>query len=54
VEDGTGGTAMKTVTWTENTPWEETARQAEQEKVVVVRDGHAVAMLVPFDDDDLD
>jgi hypothetical protein len=45
---------MKTVTWTENTPWAETVRQAEQEEVLVVRDGHAVAMLVPFDDDDLE
>ena len=45
---------MKTVMWTENTPWEETVRQAEQEEVLVVRDGHAVAMLVPFDDDDLE
>jgi len=45
---------VKTVTWTENTPWEETVRQAEQEEVLVVRDGHAVAMFVPFDDDDLE
>lgn len=45
---------MKTVTWTKNTPWEETVRQAEQEEVLVVRDGHAVAMFVPFDDDDLE
>jgi hypothetical protein len=49
-----GGTNVKTVTWTENTPWEETVRQAEQEEVLVVRDGHAVAMFVPFDDDDLE
>ncbi|MEI6514165.1 MAG: hypothetical protein WCO51_12970 [bacterium] len=45
---------MKTVTWTENMPWEETIRQAEQEEVLVMRNGHAVAMLVPFDDDDLE
>ena len=45
---------MKTVTWTENTPWEDTLRQAQQEEVLVLRDGHAVAMLIPFDDDDVE
>jgi antitoxin (DNA-binding transcriptional repressor) of toxin-antitoxin stability system len=44
---------MKTVTWTETTPWEEVLRAGEQEEVVLIRDGHAVALLVPFDDDDL-
>ena len=44
---------MKTIDWTGNTPWDEVLRQAEQEDVVVVRDGHAVALVVPFDDDDL-
>ena len=29
-------------------------RQAEQEEVLVVRDGHVVALLMPFDDDDLE
>jgi hypothetical protein len=45
---------VKTVTWTEGTAWEDTLRQAQDEEVLVVRDGHAVAMLIPFDDDDLE
>ncbi len=44
---------MKTVTWTDNTAWEEAMRQAEQGEVLVMRGGHAVALLIPFDDDDL-
>jgi antitoxin (DNA-binding transcriptional repressor) of toxin-antitoxin stability system len=45
---------MKTVIWTENTPWDEVLREGEQEEVILMRDGHAIALLVPFDDDDLD
>ena len=45
---------MKTVIWTEHTPWEATVRQAEHEEVIVMRDGHAVALLMPFDDDDFE
>ena len=45
---------MKTVVWTEDTAWEATVRQAEQEEVLVMRDGHVVALLMPFDDDDLE
>ena len=45
---------MKTVIWTEDTAWEATVRQAEHEEVLVMRDGHAVALLIPFDDDDLE
>ena len=45
---------MKTVIWTEDTAWEATVRQAEQEDVLVMRDGHVVALLMPFDDDDLE
>ena len=44
---------MKTVIWTENTPWDEVLREGEQEEVILMRDGHAVALVVPFDDDDL-
>jgi hypothetical protein len=44
---------MKTVTWTDNTAWEEAIREAEDEEVLVMRGGHAVALLIPFDDDDL-
>ena len=45
---------MKTITWTGVTPWDELIRDAEHEEVVVMRDGHAVALLMPFDDDDLE
>jgi PHD/YefM family antitoxin component YafN of YafNO toxin-antitoxin module len=45
---------MKTVEWTEHTAWEATVQQAEHEEVVVMRDGHAVALLMPFDDDDME
>jgi PHD/YefM family antitoxin component YafN of YafNO toxin-antitoxin module len=45
---------MKTVVWAEDTAWEATVRQAEQEEVLVMRDGHVVALLMPFDDDDLE
>ena len=44
---------MKAVTWTTTTVWDDLVRQAEEEEVVLVRDGHAVALLIPFDDDDL-
>jgi antitoxin (DNA-binding transcriptional repressor) of toxin-antitoxin stability system len=45
---------MKTVAWTDKTPWEDLMRQAEKEDVLLTRDGHAVALLTPFDDDDLE
>ena len=45
---------MKTVTLTDSTSWEEVMRQVEQEEVLVMRNGHAVALLMPFDDDDLE
>jgi hypothetical protein len=45
---------MKTVAWTGATPWEQLMKEAENEDVVVMRDGHAVALVMPFDDDDLD
>ncbi|HEV3262001.1 MAG TPA: hypothetical protein VG013_34440 [Gemmataceae bacterium] len=44
---------MKTVTWTDSISWKELMRQVEEEEVLVMRDGHAVALLMPFDDDDL-
>jgi hypothetical protein len=46
--------SVKNVVWTVDTAWEAAVRQAEQEEVIVMRDGHAVALLMPFDDDDLD
>lgn len=45
---------MKTIAWTPDTPWEEMVRQAQHEEVLLVRDGHAVALVIPFDDDDLE
>ncbi len=45
--------AVKTVTWTENASWDEVLRQAGEEDVVVLRDGHPVVLMTPFDDDDL-
>ena len=44
---------MKTVTWTENASWDEVLRQAGQEDVVVMRDGHPIILMTAFDDDDL-
>jgi hypothetical protein len=44
---------LKTVTWTENASWDEVLRQAGQEDVLVLRDGHPVVLMTPFDDDDL-
>jgi len=45
---------VKTIAWTKQTAWEELMKQAEHEEVLVMRDGHAVALLMPFDDDDLE
>jgi PHD/YefM family antitoxin component YafN of YafNO toxin-antitoxin module len=44
---------VKTVTWTDNASWDEVLRQAGQEDVLVLRDGHPVVLMMPFDDDDL-
>lgn len=44
---------MKTIIWDEKTSCAEIVREAQQEDVVLVRDGHAVAMITTFDDDDL-
>ena len=45
---------MKTVVCTENTVWEEAVRHLQDERLLLVRDGHAVALFIPFDDDDLE
>ncbi len=45
---------MKMVIWTKNTPWDEVLRAGEEGEILLMRDGHAVMLLVPFDDDDLD
>jgi hypothetical protein len=45
---------MKTLDWSEQTPSADIVHAAENEHVVLMRDGHAVALVVPFDDDDLE
>ena len=49
-----GGIAVKTVVWTENASWDELLRQAGQEDVLLIRDGHPMVLLTPFGDDDLE
>jgi hypothetical protein len=44
---------MKTVTWTDNASWDEVLRQAGEEDVLVLHNGHPVVLMTPFDDDDL-
>jgi len=44
---------MKTVTVSGSSPLEEALSEGDEE-VVLVRDGHAVALVVPFDDEDLE
>lgn len=44
---------MKTLNWSESTSAAELLQAAENQDVVLLRDGHAVALIVPFDDDDL-
>lgn len=44
---------MKTVDWPEGTPWDALPELVRGEDVIVLRDGRAVALLIPFDDDDL-
>ena len=45
---------MKTMNWTEHTLSAEIIQAADGEDVVLMKDGHAVALVVPFDDDDLE
>jgi PHD/YefM family antitoxin component YafN of YafNO toxin-antitoxin module len=44
---------LKTVTWTDHASWDEVLRQAGEEDVLVIRNGHPVVLMTPFDDDDL-
>jgi hypothetical protein len=44
---------MKTVTVTGSSPLEEVLSDGTED-VLLVRDGHAVALVVPFDDEDLE
>jgi hypothetical protein len=43
---------MKQITWTDAATAAAALEQGEREETVVVRDGRAVALVVPFDDDD--
>jgi antitoxin YefM len=45
---------MKTVTIKENATADELLKQGTEEEVLVLRNGHPVALLTPFDDDDLE
>ena len=45
---------MKTIVVTPNTPLEEALKQGGDEDLVIIRDGRAVALVTPFDDDDVD
>lgn len=49
-----GDVAVKTLTWTDATSCADIVREAEREDVVLMREGHAVALVTPFDDDDLE
>ena len=44
---------MKTVSWTDNPSWDDVLRQAGEEDVLVLRNGHPVVLMTPFDEDDL-
>jgi antitoxin (DNA-binding transcriptional repressor) of toxin-antitoxin stability system len=45
---------VKTVTVTDSISWDQLMQQINGEEVQVLRDGHPVALLTPFDDDDLE
>ncbi len=44
---------MKKIVLTEDTPLKD-AITSSDEDVLVIRDGHAIALVVPFDDDDVE
>jgi hypothetical protein len=46
-----GEIAVKIVTWTENASLHELLRHAGEEDVFVLRDGHPLVLITPFDDD---
>jgi hypothetical protein len=45
---------MKTLNCNRPTSSEEIIRASQDEDVVLMRDGHALALVIPFDDDDLE
>ena len=44
---------MKTVDLTENLSLDDILKSGEQDEVILLKDGHAIALVSPFDDDDL-
>jgi hypothetical protein len=54
-DDGTDAedARKKTVIWTQDASWDEVLKEAGQEDVMIVRDGHPFVLMTPFDDDDL-
>ena len=45
---------MKTMNCTDETPCGEVVRTADGEDVILLRDGHPIALVIPFGDDDLE
>jgi hypothetical protein len=43
---------MRTVTLTDQSTAKDIVKDVMDEELLIMRDGHAVALLVPFDDDD--
>ena len=44
---------MKTLKWTDPSSADAALQQAQNEEVIVVRDGHPVALVTPMDDEEL-
>lgn len=45
---------MKTVEWTDDLSLEKILGSGDQDEVILMKDGHAVALVTPFDDEDLE
>ena len=45
---------MKTMTWNSETRCDEIVHEARSEDVVLVQNGHPVAVVMPLEDDDLE
>ncbi len=43
---------MRTISFDDKQALDEIIRDAPQEEVLILRDGHAIALVIPFDDDD--
>jgi hypothetical protein len=44
---------VRAVVWSQDTSWHDVLRQAAEEDVIVLRDGHPFILMTPFDDVDL-